>query len=125
MLNYYLLVGSGGAVGAVTRYWLSSISYQRFGHGFPYGTLIVNFSGSLVIGFLYFWLVNRFALDAELRALLIVGFLGAFTTFSAFSVETLILLEQGAWMKGLAYVGLSVTLCLAAAGAGMWLARSI
>lgn len=124
-MNTYLLIGSGGALGAVTRYWLSSLSYQRFGHGFPIGTLLVNIVGSLMIGFLYFWLIKRFAMDAELRALLIVGFLGAFTTFSAFSVETLILLQQGAWVKSLAYVGLSVFLCVAAAAVGMMLARAI
>lgn len=120
-----MLVGVGGAAGAVARFWLSNVSYQRLGHGFPFGTLLVNVLGSLAIGFLYFWLINRFAMETELRALLIVGFLGAFTTFSAFSVETLILLEQGALLKSLVYVGLSVGLCVIAAAAGMLLARAI
>lgn len=124
-MSTYLLVGVGGAAGALARFWLSNASYQRLGHGFPYGTLLVNIAGSLAIGFLYFWLINRFAFEAELRALLIVGFLGAFTTFSAFSVETLILLEQGAVLKGLIYVGLSVALCVVAAAAGMLLARAV
>lgn len=123
-LNTYLLVGAGGAAGALARFWLSQVSYQRLGHDFPYGTLIVNVAGSLIIGFLYFWLIRRFSIDTELRGLLIIGFLGAFTTFSAFSLETVILLEQGAWLKGAIYVGLSVTLCVLASGAGMLVARA-
>lgn len=124
-MNTYLLVGAGGAFGAVARFWLSNASYQRLGHNFPYGTMLANVVGSLAIGFLYFWLINRFASETELRALLIVGFLGAFTTFSAFSVETVLMLEQGAVLKSLLYVGLSVTLCVAAAAAGMLIARSL
>lgn len=124
-LNIYLLVGAGGAAGALTRYLLANVSYARLDHGFPYGTLAVNLLGSLLIGFLYFWLINRFSVDAELRALLIVGFLGAFTTFSAFSIETLILMEQGAWLKTATYIILSVVGCVTAAGAGMLLARLV
>jgi len=124
-LNTYLLVGVGGAAGALSRYLISNLSYQRLEHGFPYATLAVNLFGSLLIGFLYFWLINRFSADVELRALLIVGFLGAFTTFSAFSIESLILLEQGAWMKSAVYIGTSVVGCIAAAAAGMLLARLV
>lgn len=122
-MNTYLLVGVGGAAGALARFLIANFSYQRLGHQFPYATLTANLIGSLAIGFLYFWLINRFSMDAELRALLIVGFLGAFTTFSAFSVESLILLEQGAWMKSAAYILVSVTGCIAAAAAGMFIAR--
>ncbi len=122
-MNTYFLVGAGGAAGALARYLISNVSYARLGHGFPYGTLAVNLLGSLAIGFLYFWLINRFSLDVELRALLIVGFLGAFTTYSAFSIETLILMEQGAWLRSVAYISISVAGCVAAAGAGMLLAR--
>lgn len=119
----YWLVGAGGAAGALSRFALGNLVHGRLGTGFPYGTLLVNLLGSLLIGFLYFWLLNRFSVDAELRGLLIVGFLGAFTTFSAFSIETLILLEQGAWLKVATYVTLSMVGCVAAAGAGMLLAR--
>lgn len=124
-MNTYLLVGAGGAAGALSRYFISSLSYQRLGHGFPYGTLAVNLCGSLLIGFLYFWLINRFNIDAELRALLIVGFLGAFTTFSAFSIESLVLLEQGAWVKSAVYISTSVVGCIGAAAIGMLLARLV
>lgn len=124
-MNTYLLVGVGGAAGALSRFFVSNLSYQRLGHGFPYATLTVNVLGSLVIGFLYFWLINRFSFDAELRALLIVGFLGAFTTFSAFSIESLVLLEQGAWLKSAVYIGASVIGCVAAASLGMLLARLV
>lgn len=122
-METYWLVGAGGAAGALSRYLLTSFTHERLGTHFPYGTLLVNVLGSLVIGFLYFWLINRFDADTQLRALLIVGFLGAFTTFSAFSIETLILLEQGAWLRTTVYVTASVAGCVAAAGAGMLLAR--
>lgn len=121
----YWLVGVGGAAGALSRFLLSNAVHGRLGATFPYGTLLVNLLGSFIIGFLYFWLINRYDADAELRGLLIVGFLGAFTTFSAFSIETLILLEQGAWFKGTGYVVASVLGCVGAAGAGMLLARWI
>lgn len=125
LLNTYLLVGVGGAAGALSRYLISNIAYERMDHGFPYGTLAVNLVGSLLIGFLYFWLINRFSVDAQLRAFLIVGFLGAFTTFSAFSIESLVMLEQGAWIKSAVYISLSVVGCIAAAMAGMMLARLV
>ncbi len=119
----YWLVGIGGAAGALSRFLLTNLVHGRMGTAFPYGTFLVNLLGSFIIGFLYFWLINRYNADAELRGLLIVGFLGAFTTFSAFSIETLILLEQGAWIRGTGYVVASVLGCVIAAGAGMLLAR--
>lgn len=119
----YWLVSAGGAAGALSRFVLGNLVHGRMGTAFPYGTLLVNLLGSLAIGFLYFWLINRFDADAEYRGLLIVGFLGAFTTFSAFSIETLILLEQGAWLRSAIYVAISVAGCVAAAAGGMLLAR--
>lgn len=124
-MNAILLVAVGGAAGATARFLIAEWSSRHFAASFPFGTLLVNLIGCLLIGFLYFWLVNRFSLDAALRAFLIVGFLGAFTTFSAFSIENLIMIEQGRWLAAGIYVTLSVLGCLAASVVGMLLARSL
>jgi CrcB protein len=123
-MNQILLIGLGGALGAISRYGLSSLVYGITGREFPWGTLVVNILGSLFMGLLSVWLIERIA-STELRALLIVGFLGALTTFSTFSIETLALLEEGAIARAFANVLTSVIVCVAAAWAGVLLARSI
>lgn len=120
-----MAIAVGGAAGALARYWVSTGIYALLGKGFPYGTLVVNVVGSLVMGFLYIWLIERLAVSAEWRAALLVGLLGAFTTFSTFSIETLNLLEEGALVKAGMNVLLSVTLCIAAAWIGVTLARQV
>lgn len=92
---------------------------------FPYGTLVVNVIGSLLMGFLYVWLLERVAEGPALRAFLLVGLLGAFTTFSTFSLETLNLVESGQTAKALANILISVTLCISAAGLGVLAARQL
>ncbi|MEA3243509.1 MAG: fluoride efflux transporter CrcB, partial [Pseudomonadota bacterium] len=94
-MNQVLAIAGGGAVGAVLRYWVSYGVYALTGRGFPYGTLVVNVLGSLVMGFLYIWLLERMPGGVAMRAFLLIGLLGAFTTFSTFSVETLNLMEAG------------------------------
>ena len=123
-MNQILLIGLGGALGAISRYGLSSLVYGITGLEFPWGTLLVNILGSLFMGLLSVWLIERIA-SSELRALLIVGFLGALTTFSTFSIETLALLEEGAIARAFANVLASVIVCVAAAWAGVLIARSI
>jgi CrcB protein len=124
-MNQIAAIAGGGAVGAVLRYWVSNWVYALSGRGFPYGTLAVNVLGSLVMGFLFVWLLERLSNDLTLRAFLLIGLLGAFTTFSTFSVETLNLIESGQLARALVNVLLSVVLCLAAAALGVLLARQI
>jgi CrcB protein len=118
-----LAIGIGGAVGSVLRYWLSTVVTAAAGRGFPYGTLAVNVIGSLAMGILYVVFVERLSDTAVWRAALLTGVLGGFTTFSAFSIETFNLLEQGEPMKALTNALLSVTLCVGATWVGVVLAR--
>lgn len=124
-MNQLLAIAAGGAVGAMLRYWTAQAVYNRFGTAFPWGTLTVNVAGSLVMGFLYIWLIERMAAGPALRAFLTIGLLGAFTTFSTFSIETLNLLESGQAGRALANVLLSVIVCIAAAGLGVFTARQL
>jgi CrcB protein len=123
-------VAAGGAAGAVLRVWLSSM-IQRLGHpvwlpaDFPIATLVVNVAGSLAIGVLYVLLVERLAASLPLRGLLMAGLLGGFTTFSAFALETLLLVESDEPLRAGAYVAASVVLCLAACLGGALLARQL
>ncbi|HEY9147861.1 MAG TPA: fluoride efflux transporter CrcB [Gammaproteobacteria bacterium] len=120
-----LVIAAGGAVGALLRFWSANWVYAMLGRGFPYGTLVVNVLGSLLMGFCYVWLVERSSLGPEWRALIMVGFLGAFTTFSTFSIETMNLLEGGAVVKALLNMVLSVMLCVAAAWLGLVAGRQL
>jgi CrcB protein len=120
-----LAIAAGGAIGALLRYWASTGVHAWLGRGFPYGTLFVNVLGSLLMGFLFVWLVDRMAAGPALRAFLLIGVLGAFTTFSTFSMETLNLMESGQFGKALLNVFASVVVCVAAAGAGVLAARQL
>ena len=118
-----LAVALGGALGALSRYWLSG-SIERFnGSHFPAGTLVVNVLGSFLIGITFVVLLEKLALADQWRPLLMIGFLGAMTTFSTFSLEALLLFQQGHYNTALLYVLSSVILCLFAALAGMQLTR--
>lgn len=118
-------VASGGAVGALLRYWTAAWVYGRLGAGFPWATLVVNVSGSLLMGFAFVMLNERLALGPEWRALLMVGVLGAFTTFSTFSMDTLNLLLDAEYAKAVLNVLLSVVLCVAAAALGLLAGRQL
>jgi CrcB protein len=120
-----LAIAAGGAAGALLRYWVAGGVYAVLGREFPYGTLVVNASGSFLMGLLVIWLVERTGAAPEWRAALLVGLLGAFTTFSTFSLETLNLIEHGALLKAMANVVLSVGICLVCVWLGALLGRSL
>jgi len=120
-----LAIAGGGAAGAVARYWVSGRVYQWLGTDFPWGTLVVNVAGSFLIGLLATVLLERLPLDVEWRALLIIGFLGAFTTFSTFSWETLALIEQAQYAKAVGNALVSVVACLAATWLGVVAGRAL
>ncbi|MEJ2609887.1 MAG: fluoride efflux transporter CrcB [Candidatus Thiodiazotropha sp.] len=124
-MNQLLAIASGGAIGALFRFWVSSGVYSLLGRGLPYGTLAVNILGSLAMGFFYVLLLERTLVSPELRGALLVGFLGAFTTFSTFSIETLNLLEQAELLRAGLNVLLSVTACLLACWFGLILGRQL
>jgi CrcB protein len=124
-MNQVMAIAGGGALGALLRYWMSSGVYALLGRSFPSGTLVVNVLGSLVMGFLTILLLERMGGGATLRAFLLIGLLGAFTTFSTFSIETLDLVESGQHLKALLNILLSVVLCIGAAALGVMLARQL
>ena len=121
----YLAVALGGALGAVARYWISTSIQPPNNSEFPVGTLLVNVIGSLLIGILFVVIAERSLLSESYRQLLIVGFLGAMTTFSTFSLDALLLFQQGHYNTALFYILSSVVVCLFAAYAGLLIARTI
>lgn len=120
-----LVIMVGGATGALSRFWLANGVYAWLGRDFPWGTLVVNVLGSFTMGLLYVILLERGPLSVEWRALLLVGFLGAFTTFSSFSIETLVLIEQGYLARAFANIWLSVLACLVTCWLGLLLGRML
>lgn len=125
-MNNSLLIFIGAGVGGVLRYWISTSIYGLLGRQFPYGTLVVNVSGCLLMGLLFVLLVERFdGVAPPFRSLLLIGLLGGYTTFSSFSIETLSLFENGAWFNAVLNVMLSIVLCLAATWLGVLGGRQI
>lgn len=118
-------IAAGGATGAVMRFWVSGWVYGWLGRDFPYGTLFVNVTGSLLMGILSVLLIERLSLTPEWRGVILIGFLGSFTTFSTFSIETLNLIEAGALGKAFVNMALSVVLCVGAAWVGVIVGRQL
>lgn len=123
----FMAVGLGGALGAMLRYAISLWAVQRFEALMPtaalIGTLIANAVGALLIGVLFVVITEKGLIAESWRPLLVVGFLGALTTFSTFSLETVGLLQQGEWLSAMVYVLSSVIICLFLTWAGIELAR--
>ncbi|MFT6269078.1 MAG: CrcB protein [Alphaproteobacteria bacterium] len=118
-INTYLIIACGAAIGACLRYFLTQESIKLLGKGFPFGTLAVNVIGSFAIGCLYMWIEQeQREISDSLRLFLGVGLLGALTTFSTFSLDTLLLLQQSEYIKAVLNLFLNVGLCIL----GVWLA---
>jgi len=124
-MKLVLAIALGGGLGAVCRHLLNGWVSRLVGGDFPWGILLVNVTGSLLMGVLVEALAMRGAVSGELRAFLTVGILGGFTTFSSFSLDAWALIERGQTLAALAYVALSVGLALAALVAGLYLARLV
>lgn len=123
-MNHLLGLALGGACGSLLRFLVSTGVYQWLGRGFPYGTLTVNLLGSFLLGFLTEALVlSRVAIALEYRTAILVGFIGAFTTFSTFALETVYLLEQGNVQKAALNVLLSVGACIFVVWLGLLVGR--
>ena len=119
----YLAIAFGGALGALSRYWIT-VSIERFnGTGFPLGTFMVNLLGSFLISLLYILFAEKLSVADQWRPVIITGFLGAMTTFSTFSLDALLLFQQGHYNTALFYVLSSVMICIFAAYVGMQIAR--
>jgi len=125
-MTHLLLVAAGGAIGAAGRHLVSGGALRLLGSGFPHGTLIVNVLGSFLMGLLIAWLALRATHGGgNLRLFLATGMLGGFTTFSAFSLDVVLLWERGHIEKAVLYALLSVTVSIAALVAGLAIGRSI
>jgi CrcB protein len=121
----YLFVAIGGACGASLRFYIYQLVLNWLGKGFPFATLMVNIIGSLTMGLIY-QLIELEILNITVhRTLLGVGFLGAFTTFSTFSLDSLLLFQQGEVLKASLNILLNVFLCIGAAGLGMFLVNTL
>jgi len=118
-----LLVGMGGFIGSLSRYWLAGLVQTVAGIDFPLGTLSVNIIGSGLVGLLVTLSLERNLISPDVRIFLTVGFCGGFTTMSTFSYETLILLREGSWLAGLGNIAVSLVSCLVAVWLGDALAR--
>lgn len=123
----YLYIAAGGALGSVARAWLTVVILRLTGAGFPWGTVLINVAGSLVIGAFAALTTpdSRFAASFDTRAFVITGVCGGFTTFSSFSLQTLELLRDGRVGSACGNVGASVVLCLAAVAAGHYAAAAL
>jgi len=124
-VKMFWAIAIGAGVGGVCRYYLASSVQHRFGATFPWGTLLINVTGSLLLGFLIRYALSTPGVSVEMRALLTTGFCGGYTTFSTFSFETAALIEDGQYERAGAYVLGSVILSLLATFCGFILAREL
>jgi len=124
-LQQFIWVAMGGAMGACSRFWLSSWINQKATTSFPWGTLTVNGLGSFLFGVIFVAIFSLVELRETLRLLILVGFMGAFTTFSTFSFETVRLLEEGQWLLSITNVVSNLLICLAGYWLGFLLAKQV
>lgn len=126
-MTTYVWIAIGSALGGMARHWCTAVGTAWFGAAFPWGTLLINIIGSFVIG-LFFALTGpqgRLDVPLDIRLFVMTGVCGGYTTFSSFSLQTLTLFQDGAWLRGSAYAVMSVALCLIGVWAGWLLATAI
>ena len=121
----YLIVGLGGFLGAVARFWLGGVIYDWMGTRFPYGTFVVNCTGCFLLGVVMAILTERTHLSPNWRYFIPIGFIGGYTTFSSFEYETLMAMRDGALMAGFLNIGLSVGLGFLCVWVGMMCGRAV
>lgn len=125
-MQYSLIIFLGAGLGGLLRYWISRWITASFGGHFPYGTLVVNLSGCFLMGLLFVLLLERFGtIGAQMRALVLIGFLGGYTTFSSFSIETINLFESGKFLSASLNIFLSTFICIFVCWLGVLTARQI
>ena len=124
-MNMLLAVAAGGAVGAMGRHLVSGQVMRWMGSGFPWGSMTVNILGSFILGVLVEYLALRWSATQEMRGFLVVGMLGGFTTFSAFSLDAVLLLERGSLGPAFAYIAGNVLLSICGLFAGLWIFRQV
>ncbi|SEQ76715.1 camphor resistance protein CrcB [Amphritea atlantica] len=120
---HLLSVAAGGATGALARYWVSGVLVNNAQYKLPYGTMLCNVLGSFLMGVFFVLIMEKARINPELRPILMVGFLGAFTTFSTFSLEAVTMLQEGHIMSAAIYILMSVVLCMVALYSGLWFTR--
>lgn len=124
-LETFLIIGAGAVVGANLRYWVSGWVAQHVGQTFPLGTLIINFSGSLVLAIFTGWATNRVSLDPRIRLLVAIGFCGGYTTFSTYANESVALLQTGDWLGALGNILGTNLICIVGVVIGLALGRQL
>lgn len=120
---FYLAIGFAGGCGALLRYMIGRATMNISWAAIPFGTLFANLLGCFLIGYLSWSLIHRWQVSSEMQTVVLTGFLGGFTTFSAFSLETIKMLEQGSTWQTLAYVVFKVVLCIFMCFIGLLLAK--
>jgi len=124
-MDKFLIISLGAILGANVRYWVGGWAADRFGTTFPYGTLIINVTGSLILGFFITLVTDRFLVDPRWRLLVAIGFLGSYTTFSTYTYESMNLILSGQVWTGLLNLFGSSVLGAAAVTAGILLGRTL
>lgn len=125
MFQKLILIACAGSLGSLARYGLAGLVQRNAGDVFPWGTLVVNLSGCFIAGFLWTLTENRITLGGDMRAVVFIGFFGAFTTFSTFMLETSALLRDGEWLPAAGNVMLHVIIGVLAVVIGMTIGRQI
>ena len=125
MLQTILFISLGAILGANLRYFAGQLSLRTFHSNLPYGTMLINISGSFILAFFVVWTTERVLADPRWRVFVAVGFWGGYTTYSSYAYETFALFEQGQWLFASLNIVATNVLCLAAAFAGAALARAV